>query len=43
MPITIRVTDDNGFTAWVAQAKQKFAGEETAPPTALAAAGAPQK
>ena len=43
MPITIRVTDDNGFTAWVAQAKQKFAGEESAPPTALAAAGAPQK
>jgi cytochrome c oxidase subunit II len=43
MPITIRVTDDNGFIAWVAQAKQKYAGAESAPPTALAAVGAPQK
>src|ERR1700733_6325274 len=40
MPITVQVVNDNDFTAWAAQAKQKFAGEENAPPTAVAAAGA---
>jgi cytochrome c oxidase subunit II len=38
MPITVRVTDDNGFTAWVAQAKQKFADDQSVAPTAVAAA-----
>src|SRR5580658_9600987 len=40
MPVTVRVVNDSDFTAWAAQAKQKFAGEESAPPTAVAAAGA---
>jgi cytochrome c oxidase subunit 2 len=35
MPITVRVVNDNDFTAWVAQAKQKFAG--TAPANLIAA------
>src|ERR1700728_549300 len=38
MPITVRVTDDKGFAAWAAQAKQKYADGATAPPTTLAAA-----
>jgi cytochrome c oxidase subunit 2 len=39
MPITVRVTDDKGFAAWAAQAKQKYAGGDNAPPTTVAAAG----
>jgi len=39
MPITVRVTDDKDFAAWAAQAKQKYAGGENAPPTTVAAAG----
>ena len=39
MPITVRVTDDKGFAAWAAQAKQKYAGGENTPPTTVAAAG----
>jgi cytochrome c oxidase subunit II len=39
MPITVRVTDDKGFAAWAAQAKQKYAGATSAPPTTVAAAG----
>jgi len=39
MPITVRVVSDQEFTAWAAQAKQKFAAEQSGPPTALAAAG----
>jgi cytochrome c oxidase subunit 2 len=39
MPITVRVTDDKGFAAWAAQAKQKYADGVNAPPTTLAAAG----
>jgi len=38
MPITVRVTDDKDFTAWVAQAKQKFAGADSAPANVMAAA-----
>jgi cytochrome c oxidase subunit 2 len=38
MPITVRVTDDAGFTAWAAQAKQKYAGAESVPTNAIAAA-----
>jgi cytochrome c oxidase subunit 2 len=41
MPITVQVVNDSDFSAWAAQAKQKFAGEESAPPTAVAAAGVP--
>ena len=38
MPITVRVTDDKGFAAWAAQAKQKYADGVSAPPTTVAAA-----
>jgi cytochrome c oxidase subunit II len=37
MPITVRVVNDNDFTAWVAQAKQKFAGTDIAPANMIAA------
>ena len=38
MPITVRVTDDKGFAAWAAQAKQKYADGVNAPRTTMAAA-----
>jgi len=38
MPITVRVTDDKGFAAWAAQAKQKYADGVNAPQTTVAAA-----
>jgi cytochrome c oxidase subunit 2 len=38
MPISVRVVNDNEFTAWAAQAKQKYATEDSVPPNALAAA-----
>src|SRR5690348_9933738 len=41
MPIVVRVVSDQEFTAWVAQAKQKYAAEQSAPPTAMAAATGP--
>jgi cytochrome c oxidase subunit 2 len=41
MPIEVRVVSDGDFAKWLAEAKQKFAGAESAPPRALAAAGAP--
>jgi cytochrome c oxidase subunit 2 len=37
MPITVRVTDDKGFAAWAAQAKQKYADGVSAPTTVAAA------
>ena len=43
MPIAIRVVNDSEFTTWVNEAKQKFAGDESVPPTAFAAAGAPSQ
>jgi cytochrome c oxidase subunit 2 len=36
MPITVRVVNDNDFTAWAAQAKQKYAGADTAPTNMVA-------
>jgi cytochrome c oxidase subunit 2 len=36
MPITVRVVNDNDFTAWVAQAKQKYAGADSAPANMVA-------
>ena len=41
MPIAVRVVSEPDFTAWVAQAKQKYAAEDGVPPNAFAAAGAP--
>ncbi len=44
MPIAVRVVSDQEFTAWAAQAKQKFAAAAASPPlTTLAAAGAPAR
>jgi len=40
MPISVQVMSDNDFTTWAAAAKQKFAGEQTAPANKFAAAGA---
>jgi cytochrome c oxidase subunit 2 len=37
MPITVRVVNDNDFTAWAAQAKQKYAGADKAPANMVAA------
>jgi cytochrome c oxidase subunit II len=36
MPITVRVVDDKDFTAWIAQAKQKFAGADSSPANMVA-------
>ena len=41
MPITVRVVSDKDFTAWVADAKKNFSSNDSAPPNAFAAAGAP--
>jgi cytochrome c oxidase subunit II len=38
MPITVRVVNDTDFTAWVAQAKQKYAGADSVPANVMAAA-----
>lgn len=40
MPITIRVVNDNEFKTWVEAAKKKYAVDQSAPPTAIAVAGA---
>jgi len=37
MPIAVRVVNEKEFTAWAATAKQKYAAEQSAPPTAVAA------
>jgi cytochrome c oxidase subunit II len=36
MPITVRVVNDKDFTAWAAQAKQKYAGTDTTPTNMVA-------
>jgi cytochrome c oxidase subunit II len=41
MPIAVRVVSDSDFAAWISQAKQKFAGVESAPKNVFAAAGVP--
>ena len=38
MPIAVRVVNDAEYTAWVDQAKKKYATDERASPNALAAA-----
>ena len=38
MPITVRVVSDKDYTAWIEQAKKKYATDESRP-TAIAAAG----
>jgi cytochrome c oxidase subunit 2 len=36
MPIAVRVVNEEAFTAWVEDAKRKYAGEQTAPSTTVA-------
>jgi cytochrome c oxidase subunit 2 len=38
MPIAVRVVSDRDFAAWVEEAKKKYAGNDTARPTTVAAA-----
>jgi cytochrome c oxidase subunit 2 len=38
MPIAVRVVSEQAYTAWIADAKKKFARDESAPATAVAAA-----
>ena len=40
MPIAIRVVSDRDYTAWLEQAKKKYATDDSVRPTAIAAAGA---
>jgi cytochrome c oxidase subunit II len=40
MPIAVRVVKDSDFTAWVEDAKKKYAGVESVPPNTFAAAAA---
>jgi cytochrome c oxidase subunit 2 len=39
MPIAVRVVSDKEYTAWLEQAKKKYATDDIAPPNAVAAAG----
>jgi cytochrome c oxidase subunit 2 len=39
MPLAIRVVSDKEYSAWLDQAKKKFANDDSARPTAVAAAG----
>jgi cytochrome c oxidase subunit 2 len=41
MPIAVRVVSEADYTAWLDQAKKKFAVDDSAPKAAVAAAGAP--
>jgi cytochrome c oxidase subunit 2 len=40
MPIAVRIVNENEFAAWAAQAKQKYARDESTPANAIAVAGA---
>jgi cytochrome c oxidase subunit 2 len=39
MPIAVRVVSEKDYTAWLDQAKKKYATDDSARPTAVAAAG----
>ena len=39
MPIAVRVVSDRDYTAWLEQAKKKYATDDSVRPTAIAAAG----
>ena len=41
MPIQIRVVNDQAFAAWIEDAKKKYARNDDAAPTAVAAAAEP--
>jgi cytochrome c oxidase subunit II len=43
MPIVVQVVSEADFSAWAAQAKQKYAGTQTAPANAVAAATVPSR
>jgi cytochrome c oxidase subunit II len=38
MPIAVRVVSEQAFAAWVEDAKKKYASDDVAPPTSMAAA-----
>jgi cytochrome c oxidase subunit II len=38
MPIAVRVVNEQAFATWVEQAKQRYARDQTAPPTSVASA-----
>jgi cytochrome c oxidase subunit 2 len=37
MPIAVRVVSEQAYAAWIEEAKKKFARDDTAPPTNVAA------
>jgi cytochrome c oxidase subunit 2 len=39
MPIAVRVVSEQAYTAWLSEAKKKFASDSSGPPTNVAAAG----
>jgi cytochrome c oxidase subunit 2 len=39
MPIAVHVVSQQEYTAWLEQAKKKYATDNAAPPNAIAAAG----
>ena len=41
MPIAVHVVSQDDFNTWVTKAKQQYSADEAAPPTTVAAAGAP--
>jgi cytochrome c oxidase subunit 2 len=43
MPIAVHVMNENDFNAWAATAKQKFANEQSAPTSLVAAAASPEQ
>lgn len=43
MPIAVRVVSEQAFTAWVDQAKKKYARDDSPAPTTVAAAAAPSQ
>jgi cytochrome c oxidase subunit II len=43
MPIVVRVVSEADFNTWIAQAKKKYAGAESAPANVLASAGTPAR
>jgi cytochrome c oxidase subunit 2 len=43
MPIVVHVVSEADFNTWIGQAKQKYAADAAAAPTAVAAAGAPAR
>ncbi len=43
MPIAVHVVSQDDFNTWATKAKQQYSADEAAPPTTVAAAGAPAR